>query len=696
MPTGGRYNPSTDSWTGTGLTNVPLGRIGHTQVWTGDEMMVWGGVDETFIATNTGGRYHPGTDSWTLTNTVNAPSPRAAHTGVWSGSEMIVWGGNDTSGFFNTGGRYNRDVDSWTSTTTANAPSARSHSTAVWTGSQMIVWGGQNFAGPLGTGGKYGAQPGPTSTPTPTPTATANPTSTPTPTATPSPTPTLAPTATPSPTATPGASPAQAINLSTRLRVLTDDNVGICGFIITGTEAKQVLLRGIGPSLSQFNVPNPLANPVLELHGPGGFATIINHDWMDTQGGAIQATGLAPANALESAILATLGPGAYTGILKGESSGVGVGLVEVYDVGQAAASRLGNISTRGFVSTGGDIMIAGFTLGGNNIGQDDIVVRGLGPSLAAFGIPGVLANPQLELRNSSGALIRVNNDWMEDPEQMALLSATGLAPSNAIESAIHATLAPGQYTALLSGAGNGTGVGLVEAYDLAANGGPITTPTPGATATPSATPGGTPTPSPSASPSPSVAPPCTENWDSVTAPALPAGWVASNPIPGKDGVLWMTTTAGSESAPNNAFLVAQDGISDKVLDRVGVTVTSASAQLSFRNNFNTDTDGGCSDGYVLEVSAPNISEGDFLDITAAGGTFVTGGYTCTIDGLQNPLFGRMAWGGNSNGYIDTVINLGPNLAGQTVTFRFRMGTNVAVARPGVHIDNLVFTGASCP
>jgi len=158
----------------------------------------------------------------------------------------------------------------------------------------------------------------------------------------------------------------------------------------------------------------------------------------------------------------------------------------------------------------------------------------------------------------------------------------------------------------------------------------------------------------------------------------------------------MTTTVGSNSAPNNAVILAQDGISDKVLDRTGVNVTSASAQLSFRNNFNMDTNGLCRDGYVLEVSAPNISGGAFLDITAAGGTFVAGGYTCTIDGLQNPLFGRMAWGGNSNGYIDTVINLGPNLAGQTVTFRFRMGTDQAVARPGVHIDNLVFTGASCP
>src|SRR5207247_4056608 len=137
-------------------------------------------------------------------------------------------------------------------------------------------------------------------------------------------------------------------------------------------------------------------------------------------------------------------------------------------------------------------------------------------------------------------------------------------------SAIYATLAPGQYTALLSGVSNGTGVGLVEAYDLGGG-----NPPPPHTPTPTATVGVTPSPTPANSPSatPSPAPPCTENWDSVTAPALPLGWVASNPDPG-DGALWVTTTSMSDSAPNNAFIPDQDGISDKVLDRMGVHVTS--------------------------------------------------------------------------------------------------------------------------
>jgi hypothetical protein len=189
-----------------------------------------------------------------------------------------------------------------------------------------------------------------------------------------------------------------------------------------------------------------------------------------------------------------------------------------------------------------------------------------------------------------------------------------------------------------------------------------------------------------------------ENWDSVTAPALPPGWTATNPDPG-DGVMWVTTTAMSDSAPNNAFIHDQDGISDKVLDRTGVNVTSASATLSFRNNFNTEFSGGTFfDGYMLEVSAPNISGGAFLNITDlhVGGSFVTGGYTCTIPEPPNAPIAYNAWCGNSGGYIDTVINLGPNLAGQTVTFRFRMISDEAVAAPGVHIDNLVFTGANCP
>src|SRR5438552_2581336 len=189
--TGGRYNSATDSWTATNTANPPSRREAHTAVWTGSEMIVWGGCSG-IPCTNildTGGRYNPATDRWTATSTTNAPSARYSHTAVWTGSEMIVWGGG---GIVDTGGRYNPATDRWTATSTTNAPSARYSHTAVWTGSEMIVWGGNDGSHLTNTGGRYCAQSGVTPTPTPSPTATATPTATPTPR--PSPTPRVAPT----------------------------------------------------------------------------------------------------------------------------------------------------------------------------------------------------------------------------------------------------------------------------------------------------------------------------------------------------------------------------------------------------------------------------------------------------------------------------------------------------------------------
>jgi uncharacterized protein DUF11 len=274
------------------------------------------------------------------------------------------------------------------------------------------------------------------------------------------------PPATPTPTAAP--TPAsQAINLSTRMRVQTDDNVGIGGLIITGSAPKHVLLRAIGPSIT--SVSGALADPVLELHGSGGFATITNDNWQDdpAQAALIIATGIAPTNNLESAIDATLNPGAYTAIVRGKNNTTGVGLVEVYDLSQAVLAKLANISTRALVGTGSDIVIAGFILG-NNTGNDKIIVRGIGPSLTALGVANALANPTLELRDSNAALLISNNDWQDDSAQAAELTAAGLAPANQVESGIVASLPPGAYTALLAGLNNTTGVGLVEVYDRGA------------------------------------------------------------------------------------------------------------------------------------------------------------------------------------------------------------------------------------
>jgi hypothetical protein len=259
----------------------------------------------------------------------------------------------------------------------------------------------------------------------------------------------------------------QAINLSTRMRVQTGDNVGIGGFIIAGNAPKQVLIRAIGPSLTRFGITDPLLDPLLELHGPGSFATILNNNWRDTQEQEIQATGIPPTNDFESAILVTLNPGAYTAIVKGNPPNPsGVALVEVYDLNQGADSKLANLSTRAFVSTGDNIVIAGFLLS-DDVTTDRIIVRGIGPSLAPaiFPTSAVLANPTLELRDGNGSLLASNNDWQDNAFQAAEIIAAGLAPTNPLESAIAATLPPGLYTALLAGMNNGTGLGVVEIYD---------------------------------------------------------------------------------------------------------------------------------------------------------------------------------------------------------------------------------------
>ena len=245
--------------------------------------------------------------------------------------------------------------------------------------------------------------------------------------------------------------------------------MGIGGFIITGSTQKHVIVRAIGPSLTGFGVANVLADPVLELHGPGAFATITNNNWRDTQENEIQATGIPPTNDLESAIVATLTPGAYTAIVTGNGNSSGVALVEVYDLNQGVDSQLANLSTRAFVGTNENIVIAGFLLGDESA-SNEIIVRGIGPSLApgSFPVSAVLADPMLALRDSNGTLLIANNDWQDNPVQAAEITSAGLAPANNLESGISALLPPGLYTALLSGVNNGTGIGVVEVYDRGA------------------------------------------------------------------------------------------------------------------------------------------------------------------------------------------------------------------------------------
>jgi uncharacterized repeat protein (TIGR03803 family) len=256
------------------------------------------------------------------------------------------------------------------------------------------------------------------------------------------------------------------LNISTRLQVLTGDKVLIGGFIITGTDPKQIIIRGIGPSLS--GVGGTLQDPMLELH-QGSATLALNDDWRENQA-AVQATGLAPTNDFESAIVVTLAPGAYTAILQGKNNGAGVGIVEVYDLNQAVNSKLANISTRGFVDTGNNVMIGGLIVSGGLAGGNArVIVRAVGPSLGAAGIQGALPNPNLDLHDASGALVASNDNWKVRPDgssQQGEIEATGLPPTNELESALVQNLGPGNYTAIIRGTNSTTGVAIVEAYTL--------------------------------------------------------------------------------------------------------------------------------------------------------------------------------------------------------------------------------------
>jgi uncharacterized delta-60 repeat protein len=288
---------------------------------------------------------------------------------------------------------------------------------------------------------------------------------------TPSPTPTATPAATATPTATATPMPTPALgslgNISTRLRVLSGDNALIGGMIATGTAPKRVIVRAIGPSLSGFGVPGALENPTLDLF-QGSTLLFSNDDWNNsTQQTEIAASGLAPSNNLESAIIWTLTPGqGYTAVVRGKDGTTGVGIVEAFDLDQAAASKLGNISTRGFVDVDDNVMIAGLIVSPSNGTSTKVLVRALGPTLGDFGVPGALTNPTLDLVNSSGTVIRSNDNWKDDAQQRAAIEAANLAPSHDEEAALVETVAPGAYTAIVRGNNRNTGVGLVEAYNI--------------------------------------------------------------------------------------------------------------------------------------------------------------------------------------------------------------------------------------
>ena len=249
-------------------------------------------------------------------------------------------------------------------------------------------------------------------------------------------------------------------NISTRLNVETNDDVLIGGFIVTGTQAKQVIVRAMGPSLPLTGM---LSDPVLELLDSTGATIATNDNWRDNSNQqAISDAGFAPASDKESAILMTLQPGLYTAIVQGVNATTGVALVEVYDLDRTVDSKLANISTRGSVQTSDDVMIGGVIVLGT--ADTEVVLRAIGPTLANAGVGGALADPILELRDKDGTLITSNDNWKET--QQSQIEATGLALTDDRESAIVATLNPDSYTAIVRGKNDTTGVALIEVYNL--------------------------------------------------------------------------------------------------------------------------------------------------------------------------------------------------------------------------------------
>ncbi|MEO7725034.1 MAG: aryl-sulfate sulfotransferase [Chthoniobacterales bacterium] len=257
----------------------------------------------------------------------------------------------------------------------------------------------------------------------------------------------------------------QSLNLSTRGLVGPAEDALIVGFIITGNESKTVVLRALGPSLASAGLTGTLPDPVITLFDGFGQAVATNDDWAaGNDAGQIGADGLAPGDSAEAALRATLAPGVYSAVVSGKDTAPGIGLVEVYDVSAASDSQLANMSTRGVVGTGpDDLLISGFILGAMD--NSTIVLRSLGPSLAALGISNPLSDPGFTVYDQNGSLLAANNNWQDDPGAPDL-TLNQLAPADPAEAATILYLPVGAYTAVTAGADAGRGVGLIEVYNL--------------------------------------------------------------------------------------------------------------------------------------------------------------------------------------------------------------------------------------
>jgi N-acetylneuraminic acid mutarotase len=415
------YDPVSGSWTATG--NLAVARVpGTVTLLPNDKVLVIGGFGSGGFTDVLASAelYDAASGNWT--STARLSTARQIHTAtLLTNGQVLVAGGFDSNNnSIASAELYDATSGSWTATGSLATARARHTATLLSNGQVLVAGGDDSSLAALASSELYTGQPIPT----------------------------------------------RLGNISTRLRVGTGDNAMIGGFIITGTQPKTHIVRGIGPSLS---VPGALADPVIEIHDSSGILIpgAINNNWRDDNPDRVQHvidSGLAPTNDLESAKWGIINPGAYTVVVRGNNNTTGVGTFEVYDLDRTVDSKLANVSTRGFVGIGDNVMIGGIIILGN--APTRVVFRGMGPSLIAAGVPNALLDPTLELRDSNGALLIANDNWQDNPSQAAAISAAGLAPTNNLEAAIAATLPPAAYTAILAGKNNTTGVGLVEAYQL--------------------------------------------------------------------------------------------------------------------------------------------------------------------------------------------------------------------------------------
>ena len=258
------------------------------------------------------------------------------------------------------------------------------------------------------------------------------------------------------------------VDLSTRLRVETGQHLGIAGFIINGSTSKKVIVRTLGPTLGQFGVVDVLQDPAISLFNSSNNLIAANDNWMTDQQAEIQASGFAPGDSREPAIVQSLAPGAYTAVVRGVNGTSGTALLEVHDLAPLSGSLLTNMSTRGVVGTNSNVMIGGFIvgagLGANGDGSSEVLIRALGPELTSFGISDALQDPKMELYDGNGTLLLANDNWKDS--QQAAIQATGLAPGDDREPAILTTLIQGNWTAIVRSKSNATGVALIELYRI--------------------------------------------------------------------------------------------------------------------------------------------------------------------------------------------------------------------------------------